>query len=129
MKSETKDIKLFLFAFTIILSLISIKLFVVHKINAYYSILFLAVMLFIISITKPLILKPFYIFWNVVARTISAIITSFVLISIFYLVVTPIGLFLNIVGKDLLELKKKSPNSYWHKKEEIFSKESYLKQF
>ena len=35
---------------------------------------------------------------------------------IFYLVVTPIGLLMRILGKDLLNLKYNKNNSYWIEK-------------
>ena len=36
---------------------------------------------------------------------------------IYFLVVTPTGLIMKILGKDLLGLKKNNKNSYWIKKD------------
>lgn len=54
-----------------------------------------------------------------------------ILVVLFYLVITPLGLILKIFGKDLLDLKiEKNKNSYWvPRKVAHKSKESYRKQF
>ena len=41
---------------------------------------------------------------------------------IFFLVVTPIGLFMRILGKDLLNLKFNTQKSYWIERESVKSK-------
>jgi len=41
---------------------------------------------------------------------------------IFFFVVTPIGLILRIIGKDILNLKKNNSKSYWIKKNGPISK-------
>lgn len=129
MKREDKDLKLFIFALAIVFSAFSIKLAYLHRKGISALLLSCACLLFVIGISRPNILKPFYQCWMILARTIGALLTSVVLIAIFYLVITPIGLFLRLAGKDLLGLKMRSSNSYWHKKEETFSRESYFRQY
>ena len=46
---------------------------------------------------------------------------------IFFLVVSPIGIFMRILGKDLLNLKFNKSSSYWIKKDD--TKTSMRKQF
>ena len=36
---------------------------------------------------------------------------------VFFLIITPIGLFMRIIGKDLLNLKFSQNSSYWIKRE------------
>ena len=39
---------------------------------------------------------------------------------IFYFVVTPIGLIMRMIGKDLLDLKLKDRDSYWHVRDDEY---------
>ena len=50
---------------------------------------------------------------------------------IFFLVVTPVGLVMRIIGKDLLELKKQEVNdSFWNLRNSEFQQnQNYEKQF
>ena len=46
---------------------------------------------------------------------------------IFFLVVTPIGIIMRLLGKDILNLKKKGKGSYWINK--VKNKTNMKKQF
>jgi hypothetical protein len=129
MKREDKDLKLFIFALAIVLSVFSIKLAYLDKKGISGLLLSCACLLFVIGISRPDILNPFYQCWMIVARAIGILLTSAVLVSIFYLVITPIGLFLRLAGKDLLDLKMRNSNSYWHERQERPERESYLRQY
>lgn len=65
------------------------------------------------------------------ALILSWINTRIILILLFYLVFTPIGLILKLLGKDLLDRKiNKADKSYWRKKEKNeLSLAAYEKQF
>lgn len=128
-KREDRDLKLFIMAFTIVLSLVSLKITFVNKHFIGSLLLFSAIVLFAIGIIRPKIFQPVYGCWMVFAKAISELITAALLIAVFYLVVTPIGLFLRLTGKDLLGLKMNGSRSYWLKKEEDIGKDSYLKQY
>tara|TARA_Y100000817_G_C16478668_1_gene377070 strand:- start:140 stop:529 length:390 start_codon:yes stop_codon:yes gene_type:complete len=56
--------------------------------------------------------KLWFKFGLILGNFISPIIMGFV----FFLVVTPTGLFMRFLGKDLLNLKKKNVRSYWIEK-------------
>jgi hypothetical protein len=129
MKREDKDLKLFILALAIVLSLISIRLAFINKQEFGRFLKFGALLLFAIGMLRPKIFWPVYRCWMVLAKAISTLITAILLILVFYLVITPIGLFLRLFGKDLLGLKMDDNDSYWFKKEESISKESYLKQY
>jgi|GEM_PF-2902456 len=74
-------------------------------------------------------IKVIYLFCSSVLKILNSFLSAIILILIFYLIVTPIGLILRLAGKDLLGLKNGNYNSYWVKKECASNKESYLKQF
>ncbi len=128
-KNDKSDIRLFFSGLAVVFSLIAIRLYGQARINAYSAILLIAICLFLISLIKVELLAPFYRLWMRVAQFISRLVTNLILMVVFYLVVTPIGLWLRLWGKDLLGLKKENRDSYWIEKKEIPSKDSYLKQF
>ena len=57
-------------------------------------------------------MKPLYLAWMTLALVMGQIRNRVLLTAIFYLVVTPLGLVLKALGKDLLGLRTTSP-SYW----------------
>ncbi len=76
--------------------------------------LILAAFFLISGLLFPSILRPVERIWMKIAEIISAVMTRVILTLTFYLVITPIGLILRFMGKDLLG-KKSEPNrkSYW----------------
>lgn len=129
MRSDKSDIRLFFSGLAILFSLIALRFYRQAQINAYSSILLIAICLFLISLFKAELLSPLYRLWMRIAQFISRLVTNLALIVVFYSIVTPIGLWLRLSGKDLLDLKRDGRNSYWHKKEEELSRSRYLKQF
>ena len=79
----------------------------------------------------PIILKPIYLVWMIFAVILGWFMTRFILSLLFYLVITPIGLVLRIMGKDLLELRKEEvQDSYWNMRDsEKEQNQNYEKQF
>ena len=129
MDNNTKDLKIFGLGLTIMTSFISLKLFKVERFIGYYALISIAVLIFILATFKPKCLFFPYRVWMKIAHFISTALTNLILIMVFYLVITPIGLFMRLIGKDLLELKRTNQVSYWIKKEYKIDKASYLKQF
>jgi hypothetical protein len=62
----------------------------------------------------PAGLKPVYKVWMSLAVVLGFFVSRLLLAIIFYLVVTPIGLIMRLLGKDLLDIKLKDRDSYWH---------------
>jgi hypothetical protein len=87
--------------------------------------LFLALGLFL-----PFILKPFYKAWMALAFLLGLIMTRVILTLSFFLIFTPMGFMLRVLGKDLLDEKiDGSSSTYWHKHEVNSDKSRYLKQY
>ncbi len=86
---------------------------------------------FVISLTFPLKLKPVYFIWMKLAFILGWINTRIILIIIFYLLFTPLGMLMRLFGKDLLELKiERNTSTYWKKKEKgNLGPGNYEKQF
>jgi uncharacterized protein involved in cysteine biosynthesis len=109
---------------------ITLLVFIKHK----HSILPTSVIALIFlscAFTAPNILKPIYIFWMKLANILSWINTRLILLVIFYLIFTPIGLGMRLFGIDLLGRKiEKQKRSYWRKREsQRYSPLNYERQF
>lgn len=68
---------------------------------------------FLTGITGTRIGLPCYWLWTGFAFVISQTLGYGLLIIIFYLVVTPIGLLARLTGRDRLGLRQNNHNSYW----------------
>ena len=98
----------------------------------YYKYLFIVSGAFIIlGVFVPLLLKPVQKAWMTLAIAIGWIVSRVILVILFYIVITPIGLFLRITGKDLLDIKfKKDEESNWiYREVKISSQADYEKQY
>ncbi len=88
--------------------------------------------LFIISgLTLFHILKPLQKVWMSFSIIIGFFVSRFILLILFYAVLTPMGLLTRLLGKDILDQRiDKTRRSYWHEREGgIKNKESYEKQY
>jgi len=70
----------------------------------------------ILALTNSKILTPLNKIWFKIGIILGKIVSPFIMGIIFFLVVTPTGLIMKLFGKDLLNLKYNSKNSYWIKK-------------
>ena len=83
--------------------------------------LILAIIFLLLGIMNSKILTPLNKLWMKFGYFMGKIISPLVMLMIFYLVITPIAVFLRIIGKDVLKKNKIKVESYWIKKEEIKS--------
>jgi hypothetical protein len=73
----------------------------------------------ILGILNSRILTPFNYAWINFGLFLSKFFSPIIMGIIFFLVITPIGLFMKIFKKDLLNLKFNKTNSYWiHRKKQ-----------
>lgn len=59
----------------------------------------------LISLIIPVLFKPLAFLWFGLAKLLSFITSNLLLFLLFYLLVTPVGLFRKMLGKDSLKLK------------------------
>ena len=76
----------------------------------------------LLGLVNSKILNPFNKLWFKFGIFLSKIISPLVMGVIFFLVVTPIGLVMRLINKDILNLKFNNNSSYWIKKTEPKSK-------
>ena len=74
-------------------------------------------MFLVLGFMNSSILGPLNKLWFKFGLLLGSFISPIVMGFVFFLVVTPIGLFMRLLGKDLLNLKKKNNlRSYWIEK-------------
>ena len=129
-KSEKNDIRNFGLTIGAVLIAIVLLLFWLEK-QSYDILMIVGVVLCVSSLILPVILKPFYFAWMTFAIILGWIMTRVILSLVFYGIITPIGLFSRLVGKEFLNLKlNKTENTYWnHRIMHSLKKENYKKQF
>lgn len=129
-KGDKSDWKKFGITMGVILAIIGSLLF--WKKNNYFEYLFfLAAAFLILGLILPVVLKPVYKVWMALAVVMGFIMTKVIMVFIFYLIVTPIGLIARLTGKKILDMKvDKSAKSYWIAREKAqMVKSDYERQF
>lgn len=88
-------------------------------------------LLMLFGLVLPRVLRAVYLGWMSVAFVIGFVMAHIILTLFFFLVVTPIGLFARLAGKDFLSLKlDHRANTYWIPRErKAKSPADYERQF
>ena len=86
-----------------------------------YWALFVSILFLLLGIINSKVLTPLNKIWFKFGILLGKIVSPVVLAIIFFLVVTPTGLIMRMLGKDLLNLKKNKNKTYWIKKENNLS--------
>lgn len=70
--------------------------------------------LMLLGMVLPRVLKWVYLAWMSIAFVLGFVMAHVILTLLFFLVITPIGLFARLAGKDFLSLKlDRAATSYW----------------
>ena len=78
--------------------------------------LIISVIFLILGLFNSKILKPLNILWFKFGIFLGKIVSPIIMGVIFFFVVTPIGLLMRFIGKDLLNLKYNKKKTYWIEK-------------
>ena len=84
--------------------------------------LLIAIIFLFLGIINSIILTPLNKIWFKFGIFLGNFISPIVMAIIFFFVVTPIGILMKVLKKDLINLKKNNDKSYWIIKEDIKSK-------
>ena len=76
-----------------------------------------ALIFLVLGLLNSKLLSPFNIIWVKFGEALGRIIAPIVMFIIYFVILTPIGLFMRLIGKDLLRTKFSKNNSYWIKRE------------
>ena len=71
----------------------------------------------VLGLLNSKLLSPLNLVWVKFGEFLGRIIAPIVMAIIYFAIVTPIGLFMRLIGKDLLNIKFLKNNSYWIKRE------------
>ena len=92
-----------------------------------YWAFFISLIFLILAILNSKILTPLNKIWLYFGIALGKLVSPIVMGFIFFLVVTPIGIIMRLLGKDILNLKKKNKGSYCINK--VKNKTNMKKQF
>ena len=87
----------------------------------------ISIIFLVLGLLNSKLLNPLNIVWVKFGELLGRIIAPIVMAIIYFIIVTPIGLFMRLIGKDLLNIKFSKSNTYWIKREKKIS--SMKKQF
>ena len=103
-----------------------IVFFLVFMLIAFYPIvnqgelrvwsIFISLFFLILGIINSTILTPLNKLWFKFGLLLGKVVSPLIMGIIFFLLVTPTGLIMRIIGKDLLNLKFNNKKSYWIEK-------------
>ena len=96
-----------------------------HEIR-YWS-LFFSIFFLILGLMNSNFLTPLNKIWFYFGMALGRIVSPLVMGIIYFFIVTPTGIIMRFLGKDILRLKKNSKNTYWINKEKTNS--SMRRQF
>ena len=86
-----------------------------------------SVIFLVLGLLNSKLLNPLNVVWVKFGELLGRIIAPIVMALIYFIIITPIGLFMRLSRKDLLNLKFSKANTYWIKREKKIS--SMKKQF
>ena len=86
-----------------------------------------SVIFLVLGLLNSKLLNPLNVVWVKFGELLGRIIAPIVMAIIYFIIITPIGLFMRLIRKDLLNLKFSKANTYWIKREKKIS--SMKKQF
>ena len=78
----------------------------------YWS-LIISIIFFVLALLNSNLLTPLNKLWMQFGFLLGKIVSPIVMGFIFFLVVTPTGIIMRLLGKDLLNLKKSNQKTYW----------------
>jgi len=81
----------------------------------YWS-LFISLVFLLLGIMNSKLLTPLNKIWFKFGLLLGSIISPIIMGIVYFLIVTPTGFIMRVIGKDVLNLKKNAKNSYWLEK-------------
>ena len=128
--NDKKEWRNFGIGISIILSIMAVIQWYIDS-ELYLYIILTAVIILLSGLIVPIILRPLFILFSYLGFILGWIMTRIILIILFYLIFTPIGLLMRLFGKKLLDTSfDKKKESFWiNRQESEFSAVNYKNQF
>ena len=121
--------KKFGFLFAVIFSLASAYFYFNKIYIALYIFGLTALFFFVITIFQPILLRPLNKTWMKLGYFLGMIISPIIMGSIFFLIFTPLGIFMRLFNRDVLNLRLKKKSTYWIVHNESIQSNSLKYQF
>ena len=84
----------------------------------------------LLCLLVPVIARPLYSVWYALTACIGIVVANLVFMLLYYVLFTPLGLFMRLIGRDALSLKsKKDCASYWKDAPPTPPATSYFRQY
>lgn len=77
----------------------------------------LSLVFLLLGLLNSRLLTPLNLIWVKSGEVLGRVIAPIVMAVVYFIVITPIGLFMRLIGKDLLKTKYSKNSSYWIKRE------------
>ncbi len=107
-KNSNRSFGLLFFVFFFLIGLYPI----INGNNPKFYLLLFGLLFLFLGLANSQILTPLNNLWTKIGLIIGKLVSPIIMSLIFFVVVTPIGIVLKLLGKDILNLKKKK-SSYW----------------
>ena len=121
---SNKKIGIFFF---IILTILSVVLLIYNYLSVSLIALSTGLLFLTLAYLKPDLLLPVNKAWMGLGYLLGYIISPIVIGSIFFIIFTPISIFLKLIGRDELQLLNKNSKSYWRKRQNIKASQTTFK--
>ncbi len=109
--SSNKSFGIVFFIFFLIVSLYPL----IHNGEIRIWSIFISIIFLILGLLNSVLLSPLNFLWFKLGIFLGKIVSPLIMGLIYFIVVTPIGLIMRIIKKDLLNLKFNNKKSYWVK--------------
>ena len=77
----------------------------------------ISIIFLILGLINSKLLTPLNLVWIKFGDTLGRVVAPIIMGIIYFVIITPIGLFMRVIGKDLLNTKFSNSRSYWIKRE------------
>lgn len=122
-----KDLRNFGLILGLVFFLIGTRMFFKYSRPLYLCLPIAGLLFIIFGLLSPLALNPAYKAWMKAAHVAGWVTTRVMLIIVFYVILTPMGLINRLMRKDLLDIRvEKDRKSYWI---EYKSQKNNIKQY
>lgn len=97
----------------------------------YPVLMWIGVALVVLGTVAPVLLRPLYMLWMMIAVSLGFVMTRVILTIFYYLVLTPTGLVRRLLGFDSLnrKLDRTGTSTYWIEKKYLITDRSRFENF
>ena len=93
-------------------------------------VLFITGALGLTGLVAPLLVRPVYLLWMGLAFPIGWVVSHVMMLAVYYLVLTPIGLVMRLCGRDPMQRQlDRDAKTYWLPRSTRSDLKSYFRQF